>query len=231
MGRLGLHQVVHSVLTIERLLRSGAPVGLREVQQRCGLARPQTAGAYLDAVAAALGGVQRYRRGRTLAWARTPQLELFTRGPEEAPPMHAERPLALRVTERRARRAHRCCECDEPIPPGARYRYTSGVWAGGVGAGSFKQCLSCAAVWDEVQGWVDADQDHLDALPAFTELWVWIAEALWEEPALGGLRRCDACWGLGVLESWTLPGGALTSIRCSGCAGSGFLIPAGQAAP
>jgi hypothetical protein len=50
----------------------------------------------------------------------------------------------MTTTIRRARREHRCCECDGTIKVGDTYEYVSGVWDN-QGA-SFKTCLACAGI-------------------------------------------------------------------------------------
>jgi hypothetical protein len=49
-------------------------------------------------------------------------------------------------TVRRARKEHRCAECRETIPAGARYEYQSGIWEGD--PFSHKTCLSCVEIRD-----------------------------------------------------------------------------------
>lgn len=53
-----------------------------------------------------------------------------------------EQPRTVKVQTRRARKAHRCCECDRDILPGDDYSYTCGIWDDGPEC--FKQCLTCA---------------------------------------------------------------------------------------
>lgn len=53
-----------------------------------------------------------------------------------------DRPSAYREVWRRARKEHRCEACYEPIRPGERYNYVSGVWDGE--ASAFKRCARCA---------------------------------------------------------------------------------------
>lgn len=53
-------------------------------------------------------------------------------------------PKAFRCVERRARKAHRCCECGRTIGAGEVYEHASGVWDGGPDA--FKTCGRCARV-------------------------------------------------------------------------------------
>lgn len=45
---------------------------------------------------------------------------------------------------RKARKQHKCCECDEPILPGEKYEYASGVWEGR--PDSFRTCLPCVRI-------------------------------------------------------------------------------------
>jgi hypothetical protein len=55
-----------------------------------------------------------------------------------------ERPATMMTRMRRARVAHRCCECFRTIAPGAVYEYVSWVWEGR--GASFKTCEECAAI-------------------------------------------------------------------------------------
>lgn len=63
-------------------------------------------------------------------------------------------PDFLNVSERKARKEHRCCECGGRIPPGAVYVYTFGEWDGDTT--SYKQHLECRdlleAIADEYCG-------------------------------------------------------------------------------
>lgn len=45
---------------------------------------------------------------------------------------------------RKARKAHKCCECARTITPGQQYEYISGVWDGR--GADFKTCLECVAI-------------------------------------------------------------------------------------
>jgi hypothetical protein len=45
-----------------------------------------------------------------------------------------------------ANREHRCCECRETIPIGAKYERYTGIWDGTPGA--YKTCLSCVEIRD-----------------------------------------------------------------------------------
>jgi len=51
-----------------------------------------------------------------------------------------------RVT-RKARKAHRCCECHGVIKPGERYEHARGIWEWG--AESYKTCADCVYLWGE----------------------------------------------------------------------------------
>lgn len=52
--------------------------------------------------------------------------------------------------ERRARRAHKCCECYGMIRPGEKYHYHHGVWDGE--ALDYKVCADCEALRTECDG-------------------------------------------------------------------------------
>jgi hypothetical protein len=55
-------------------------------------------------------------------------------------------PSAFQCVVRRARKPHKCVECREAIPIGARYEHASGIWDGR--ADSYKTCLSCIEIRD-----------------------------------------------------------------------------------
>jgi len=52
-----------------------------------------------------------------------------------------EMPSAFTEKERKARKEHKCCECNQKINIGERYQYCSGIWDGR--PDSYKTCLSC----------------------------------------------------------------------------------------
>ena len=60
--------------------------------------------------------------------------------------MTGERPTACSEQRRRARKAHRCCECGREIASGDLYEYISGIWDGQ--PASYKTCVACADVRD-----------------------------------------------------------------------------------
>jgi hypothetical protein len=73
-----------------------------------------------------------------------------------------DRPQAFRQHIRKARTAHKCCECGTAIVAGDLYEYTSGIWEK---PDSFKTCLPCA------EERADIDLYHADdCLPCFGEL-------------------------------------------------------------
>lgn len=49
---------------------------------------------------------------------------------------------------RTAKRAHRCCECREPINPGERYQHVRGLWDGDWL--TFKTCAECVDTRQQV---------------------------------------------------------------------------------
>lgn len=60
-------------------------------------------------------------------------------------------------TRRKARLAHVCCACAEAISPGHQYIYVATVFEGC--ARSYKRCLRCEAIFDElVKRLRDSDQ-------------------------------------------------------------------------
>lgn len=68
-----------------------------------------------------------------------------------------EDPSVFSACLRKARRAHRCCECRGEISIGEAYEYASGIWDGS--ADSFKTCMPCAEQRNELL----ADLSHPDA--------------------------------------------------------------------
>lgn len=58
-----------------------------------------------------------------------------------------EEPKAFREEIRIARKQHKCCECHNKIEKGEGYQFCSGVWDY---PDSFKSCLSCADVREEM---------------------------------------------------------------------------------
>jgi hypothetical protein len=55
-----------------------------------------------------------------------------------------ERPSCYGHEERKARKAHKCCECHGTIQPGEKYHFHHGVWDGR--ASSYKVCADCEAL-------------------------------------------------------------------------------------
>lgn len=55
-----------------------------------------------------------------------------------------DEPEFHRVSEKRARKAHKCCECAETIRPGEFYEHASGKWEGKIEA--FHTCERCAGL-------------------------------------------------------------------------------------
>lgn len=65
----------------------------------------------------------------------------------------AETATLSSTTHPTARKEHRCDECDEAIPIGAKYERTEGLWDGSWS--TYKTCLSCVEIRDHFQceGW------------------------------------------------------------------------------
>lgn len=57
-------------------------------------------------------------------------------------------PSVYACDTRKARKAHRCCECHGTIQPGESYFYQHGIWDGQPGA--WKTCAECFALRSEV---------------------------------------------------------------------------------
>lgn len=56
--------------------------------------------------------------------------------------MHCDIPDFYECCERKARKEHRCCECDAPILRGEKYVIASGKWSGEIS--TFRQHVLCA---------------------------------------------------------------------------------------
>ena len=72
----------------------------------------------------------------------------------------SERPRFYDMAWRRAKKEHRCCECHDPIPIGARYEYVAGRWDD---FADFKTCDRCVRARDRVKAFelaagCDADE-------------------------------------------------------------------------
>ena len=52
----------------------------------------------------------------------------------------SDNPKCFTTKKVKARKEHKCCECDDIINKGDYYQYSSGVWDE---PDSFKQCLNC----------------------------------------------------------------------------------------
>lgn len=76
-----------------------------------------------------------------------------------------DQPKAFNTLTRKARKDHKCCECQTTIKKGDSYQYSSGVWDG---PDSFKQCLRCF----KLSQLVINENDGGDCL-AFHELQDW----------------------------------------------------------
>jgi hypothetical protein len=50
-------------------------------------------------------------------------------------------PDVFAISERKARKEHKCCECFYKIQPGEKYTYFFGVWGGQ--PGDYKVCSAC----------------------------------------------------------------------------------------
>jgi hypothetical protein len=80
-----------------------------------------------------------------------------------------------RRTERRAAKEHRCFECREPIPKGAKYEHVAGKWDHSVL--TFRTCLSCVEI-----------RDHFACESGYVygELWTQLEENFFPEMKAGG---------------------------------------------
>ena len=80
-------------------------------------------------------------------------------------------PVLSTLAWRKARKAHRCWECGEPIRPGERYQHVTGMWDGDWLR--FKTCADCVDTRIQVH-------DLADFWPAFGQAACCFVEALRE---------------------------------------------------
>ena len=94
-----------------------------------------------------------------------------------------EMPSCYGHDERKARKAHKCCECHGTIQPGEKYHFHHGVWDGE--ASDFKVCADCEALRAECDRDVRHDErtsfeglhDSVDGMwPNAPELFVQFVE-------------------------------------------------------
>ena len=77
-------------------------------------------------------------------------------------------PQCFSTKVRKAKKTHKCCECRQQINPGDEYRYSSGIWDGE--PQSFKQCLTCAEIFDVALDINDEYNNFPDEGPSFGNL-------------------------------------------------------------
>ena len=80
----------------------------------------------------------------------------------------SELPTCFSVKDRIARKSHKCLECKQEIKPGEKYRYSSGIWDSV--PGSFKQCNTCASIFDVCIDINNEQNNFLEEGPAFCNL-------------------------------------------------------------
>lgn len=73
-------------------------------------------------------------------------------------------PEWIRHTERTAKKAHVCTECQKTIEPGSKYRDVCGVWEGDFS--TYRQCLRCANIMDALEAECELHDDG----PCFGEV-------------------------------------------------------------
>lgn len=83
----------------------------------------------------------------------------------------SEMPLAYECDKRKARKAHKCCECSGVIQPGETYNYHHGVWPDG--PGEYNVCLEC----DELRAKADKELRYYEDKTAFTMLYESVFES------------------------------------------------------
>lgn len=77
---------------------------------------------------------------------------------------------------RKAKVAHKCYECHQPINPGDQYRYSSGIWGGE--PLSFKQCLTCAGIMNVAVKINQENGSYQDEGPSFGNLIEWVVDEI-----------------------------------------------------
>lgn len=80
-----------------------------------------------------------------------------------------EKPEACHIETRKARKAHKCCECARVIEPGETYQHVWGVWDREMFV--YETCMKCKAARDTFVDNAVADGcDRESATPAFSYL-------------------------------------------------------------
>jgi len=86
----------------------------------------------------------------------------------------SELPSCTSEKYRKARKIHKCCECQGPIDIGEKYHYLSGVWEGR--GKSYKTCLSCETIRGYAYSFA-LDMEYSDeGYPPLGELYCWIVD-------------------------------------------------------
>ena len=84
-----------------------------------------------------------------------------------------EQPAVCTTKARKARKQHRCEECNGIIPPGELYEYTRGLWDGSWL--EFRTCLPCKAARAELEDNLSSQGDF--CVPCIGQLYEdWPAE-------------------------------------------------------
>jgi|FLOH01.1.fsa_nt_gi hypothetical protein len=78
-----------------------------------------------------------------------------------------EMPSAFTTKQRKALKAHICCECGNFINPGENYQYSSGIWDSE--PRSFKQCGNCY----EIMQAASKSAEYCEDSPCFQGLHEW----------------------------------------------------------
>ena len=89
--------------------------------------------------------------------------------------MDAEMPSVFSDTVRKARRAHKCCECRQVIKAGENYHLFMGCWDGKWD--EYKTCVDCQDLREEIGGLYRDDE-----WPPFGDLSEWAHESGFEFP-------------------------------------------------
>jgi len=81
----------------------------------------------------------------------------------------SESPTVYNLLKRKARKLHKCCECDGWISKGEVYNLHTGLW--NCEWNSFKVCVDCEDLRDKIKKECDLYQDEVPALgQMFVEL-------------------------------------------------------------
>ena len=86
----------------------------------------------------------------------------------------SELPSCTSDKVRKARKKHKCCECQNPIDIGENYHYLSGIWNGE--PKDYKTCMGCRELREYAYSFARDMQCNDEEYPALGEIHYWISE-------------------------------------------------------